>query len=664
VIITKLEENYQNNLQLFKRYIPSIFKLLEENEDNSYAIEVNNVDINISKNGNLLYPNDTKQYFNNLLQNYTENIKESVVNCNIRLAKSDNSLKRFGVGTIHKKRLSDVSQNYKNIFHTFPFEKTEGLKQNFLYMGIIYGIGLGYHIMPLIKKYKFRHLYLVDISIEMLRSSLYTIDWSEIFQYFLEDTTKSFSIIVQKDEDFNKLSKIILKKLSEYNPLGYFNLANFISYDDKNLEQIKSEVNNLMHLLFRHRGFFDDEIWGLQHSIHNLKEDIPILTNSSIKVDKNKFVFIVGNGPSLDNYIDVIKKYRDRAIVIASGTAINSLYKYNIIPDIYLAMERTIADQESVSYLPKKYLKKIIFVGMNTIHPRLFAQFKQKYMFFKTQDTGTSLINSEKYVILNYSNPTVTNASLSFSIFVGFKNICLFGMDFGYKDLKNHHSEKSIYLDNLTLFSKKVFKNEVKVEGVDGDIIYTQESYNNSRKIIEELIENSPSDINIYNFSNGAKIKGTKRVINPKDIKLHKQEISKKKVLKSIKKQFILNQQDIKIDYKTFIKKVDILENLIRRYDNKNISKYELLKFFDIFYLSFQNEFKDSNLKYMKILLKGSIEAIISNIYTFISTKEYNKEVQKFIQISFNTFIEFLEDVKSKFLDIEKYIDSPFKWKE
>ncbi|MEA3315278.1 MAG: 6-hydroxymethylpterin diphosphokinase MptE-like protein [Campylobacterota bacterium] len=665
MLIAELEKNYQDNLQLFKMFIPSIYKLLEENKDDSYAIEINNDDINISKDGKLIYPTNTKNYFNNLLKSYDNKGEQNISRHKVSMVHNDNSLNFFGVETIHKKYLLNITKNYKSIFHTLPLEKREVLKQDFIYSGIIYGIGLGYHIMPLIKKYKFRHLNIVDVSIEMLRVSLYTIKWTEIFQYFLSDNTKSFSIIVQKDNDFDNLSKIVVKKLYEYNPLSYYNLGEFISYDDKKIYEVKAKVKTLNNIIFKNRGFFDDEKWGLQHTINSLKSNIPILTKNSIQVDKNKFVFVIGNGPSLDSYIRIIKKYRDNAMVVASGTAINSLYSYGVVPDIYVATERTIGMYSDITQsLPEKYISKITFIGMNTLHPRLFAQFKKKFMFLKSKDTGTGFINNERYRILNYSNPTVTNGALSLIISLGFKNICLFGMDFGYKDRKNHHSKNSIYLDKSHKYSKLEFKDEIEVEGVDGDTIYTQEIYNNSKKIIEELIKNSSKDINIYNFSNGAKIYGTKRVIKAKDIKLHKQKINKKKIFKEITKQFILYDNDIIINYKSISDKIKNLQNLIEKHNKKDITVYQLFNLFDIFYKSFLDEFSDKKLKYIITLLTGSIESIISSVYTFISRKEYNKDVSTFINISLKTFIELLEDVKNSFVNIENHIDTPFKWRE
>ncbi|MEA3315346.1 MAG: 6-hydroxymethylpterin diphosphokinase MptE-like protein [Campylobacterota bacterium] len=563
-MLEQLKNNYKNNLEIFKIYIPNIYKLLNESNNTSYSLEINNDDINVSKNGQLIYPKDTKNYFNNLLKTYESNGNSNLLRYKINTVIKDDSKDIFGISLLHTKYLLNITENYKKVFNKLPFGKDEELSQSFIYTGIIYGIGLGYHIMPLINRYKFRNLILADIDIEMLRVSLYTINWYEIIEYFAKDTTKSLSINIKQNSEDN-ISKLILNKINIQHPLSYYNLGEFISYSDEEINKISFNIKSHIDMMSgTKRGFFDDEKLGLEHTIHNLKENIPILTNNNIKVDKDKFVFIIGNGPSLDNYIKIIKKYRDNVILIASGSALDSLYDYNIIPDIYIAIERTIGMYEMTKNIPKNYINKITLIGMNTLHPRTFSQFKKKFMFLKSKDTGTSFINDEKYKILKHSNPTVTNGALSLTIALGFKNICLFGIDFGYKDKKNHHSKKSTYLDNSSIYSKRVFKDNIEVEGVDGDVIYTQDVYNNSKKYIELLIEESSKDINIYNFSNGAKIDATTRVINPKDIKLDKQKINKIRVLKDIKKQFTIYNKNISINYKIINKKINILENFVQ----------------------------------------------------------------------------------------------------
>ena len=52
-------------------------------------------------------------------------------------------------------------------------------------------------------------------------------------------------------------------------------------------------------------------------------------------------VFVIGSGPSLDNDIPFIRKNQDKAIVVACGTAIDTLYHAGIKPDFYACTERT-----------------------------------------------------------------------------------------------------------------------------------------------------------------------------------------------------------------------------------------------------------------------------------------------------------------------------------
>jgi len=661
-MVTRLNKNYQYNLKVFKVYFPEVYKLLEENKDDSYCVEIDNNDINISKDGKFLYPRDTQKYFDKLIDSYKQKGTKSLLKYEIGVLLEDDSLKHFGIQSIHKKYMLDITKEYIKTYNKYPIINEDILpKHNNFYSSIIYGIGLGYHILPLVKHFNIRHLYLVDINIEMLRASLYTINWYEISNYFKQENY-TLNISIDIDGNTEKLTKQILTNIFLKQHLAYYNIGEFISYDDSSLIDIKNKINNnINRYTGTFLGYFDDEKWGLQHTINNLKYNIPILTSNSIQVDKNKFIFIIGNGPSLDQYIKVIKKYKDNAIVIASGSAINSLYRYNIVPDIYLAIERTIMDYNAIAYLPKKYLNKITFIGMSTIHPRLFTPFKKRFMFLKSHDTGTKFINNEKYKVLNYSNPTVTNGVLSLSISLGFKNICLFGMDFGYKDLKNHHSEKSIYLDSSTSYSKKVFKKDIEIESVDGDTIYTQSVYNDSRKMIEELIKNSAKDINIYNFSNGAKIEGTKRVINPKDIKLHKQKIDKKRVLKTITKQFTKYSKKINIDYKQIEKDLKKLQELIKQSDIKE--PYDILILFDKFNNLLNLLFQKN--KFMRNMLIGTMSLYFSQIYSYCSIYDASDRRNKeFLSNSLNILDNTLISIRYEIQRIELYIDTPFKWNE
>ncbi|MEA3315273.1 MAG: hypothetical protein U9Q30_05400, partial [Campylobacterota bacterium] len=182
---------------------------------------------------------------------------------------------------------------------------------------------------------------------------------------------------------------------------------------------------------------------------------------------------------------------------------------------------------------------------------------------------------------------------------------------------------------------------------------------NNSRKMIEELIKNSPKDIKIYNFSNGAKIEGATRVINPKDIKLHKQKIDKKKTIKDISKQFLIYNKDIKINYKDIDRNIKKLQNLIKNSDIKEA--YDILILFDKFNSLLTTLFQEN--KFIKSMLIGTLSLYFSQIYSYCSIYEIsNNKNKEFLSKSIKILNNTLKSIRYEIKRIELYIDTPFIW--
>lgn len=58
-----------------------------------------------------------------------------------------------------------------------------------------------------------------------------------------------------------------------------------------------------------------------------------VYESTRVKV-RDKTVFVVGAGPSLQRALDALAKYRDYAVMIAADTAVKPLMKRGIVPDI------------------------------------------------------------------------------------------------------------------------------------------------------------------------------------------------------------------------------------------------------------------------------------------------------------------------------------------
>ena len=84
-------------------------------------------------------------------------------------------------------------------------------------------------------------------------------------------------------------------------------------------------------------------------------------------------VFIIANGPSLDDSIDVIAANKDRAILISCGSAISALHKVGIKPDIHVETERTkIVYDFLVNLNDPEYLQDIFFLKHRCDSSELF----------------------------------------------------------------------------------------------------------------------------------------------------------------------------------------------------------------------------------------------------------------------------------------------------
>ena len=177
------------------------------------------------------------------------------------------------------------------------------------------------------------------------------------------------------------------------------------------------------------------------------------------------------------------------------------------------------------------------------LNPLIFEFFQQKAVFFKD---GNGLYNAYSQVrpleaaTITHCTPTCVNLALSFSLRYGAQHIFLFGTDFGFFNLEEHHANGSVYYkENIhEMFKEAVDYTQYtlfEIESVQGEPILTQPLYFAAKERTENCIKyyrhavhnqhhqhnannlsqsdkNQPSEqkpAHIYNCSDGAKIEGT-----------------------------------------------------------------------------------------------------------------------------------------------------------
>ncbi|MFB2866211.1 6-hydroxymethylpterin diphosphokinase MptE-like protein [Aeromonas sp. MdU4] len=353
-------------------------------------------------------------------------------------------------GQIHIKYNNEISNLKKR-------SDTEGLLlKNMLDMDIplslMYGIGLGYQLGYLYERCKIRNLFAFEPDLDMFYASLFCFDWGSLFEY-MDQESLSLHLFIGVDEQL--LAADMMEALHRKGAFWSASYFSFYHYHSPKIERLIERVEQEFYLLRTGWGFFDDNVYALAHSHTHLQEGTVFLKRQrDTAISADVPVFVVGNGPSLDQAIDFIKSHQHQAIIIACGTAVSALYKAGIKPDIYVAVERTKSSADFLRILnANDFLKDCVFLSVDVIHPECKVFFRKTGLTFKPNEPMYKLLANHlgtrfEFDTIDYSNPFVGNTGLNYAALLGFKDVYLFGIDNGYKSADKHHSSLSLYYND------------------------------------------------------------------------------------------------------------------------------------------------------------------------------------------------------------------------
>lgn len=249
---------------------------------------------------------------------------------------------------------------------------------------------------------------------------------------------------------------------------------------------------------------------------HNLSMNLNHLTKDASLIElKDKYtkpVIIASSGPSLTKQLDLVKKYRNKIILISAGSTTSVLLNNKIQPDFIVSI-----DGGEPNYLHFKSLNisnsRLIYSLQN--HHKIRESFKEQA--FVCNLKGHAHIGNYLKNKLDLKLPTLlagsTVANLCFSVaqYISKGPIAFIGQDLAYTDnlshVKGHNHTKVITESNLK------DKGSVLVDGYFGDKVRTSVSMNSMRLEFEKMIVVESPKVSFYNCTEGgAKIKGYKQM--------------------------------------------------------------------------------------------------------------------------------------------------------
>ncbi len=385
---------------------------------------------------------------------------------------------------------------------------------------IIFGVALGKHIELLTEQHDIRHLYICEPNLDFFAASLYVTDWARILT---DADERKARVYLNLGGDG---SHYFYDLMAQFYQVGAYSIADtymLSSYYNVTLQKSIGDLRSELKVVLAMGEYYDHARFGLAHTYFSLANGYRYLRN-----DTNSFkqhsgldlpVFIVGNGPSLDHCFEYLRTYRDQVIVISCGTALRSLHNQGIRPDFHAEIEQNRATFDWISQIDDSdYLREINLLSVNGIHPDTAALFKSTYLCFKDGEASTYVFNNGlkkrgiQAASLAYAYPTVTNMVMNFAIKLGIKYFYLFGVDLGFVDINCHHSQFSSYYkaDGSQVYNYQArHGGGVPAVGNFRQTLFTKPEFDVSRKLIEQAIAKAGRKIEVYNCSDGVKIKGT-----------------------------------------------------------------------------------------------------------------------------------------------------------
>lgn len=246
--------------------------------------------------------------------------------------------------------------------------------------------------------------------------------------------------------------------------------------------------------------FYFAEEWqeNFFNNLSNLIED------ASIKDLENMYnspVIVASGGPSLTKQIITLKEYRKKFILIAAGSAINSLVNNGIIPDFVVSI-----DGGTNNYLHFKDSKfdDTILLYMLLNNKGIRSSFKKAYIFNSLLYPDVSMYLKENFA-LDVPNilggSTVAHYAYSLAQYISTGEIAFIGQDLAYTNYQTHAEGNILGADTTEEYLKK--RNAFIVKGYQNKEVWTDDVFIGMQRTFEEMMQFYPPDRPIFNCTEG-----------------------------------------------------------------------------------------------------------------------------------------------------------------
>jgi len=510
-------QNYKNNLLFLENTHPDVYKkiqLLEAAIDmgeyqEKYALEYmqeNYFDVKDIASGNFLYASNSVE-ISKQLTNMVNFKKDNHIFDGFQLYygfenienQPDKNKSLIGIYPIMTYYIDNVKPDLEMI----KIEKF-----------IFIGCGLSLHLELIDKKIDSDEYLIIEDDLELFKLSLFTTQYYK----FLEEKSVIFSIAEGDSIFSNKFNKFLNDSFYINKFLKY---SYFPAHSEQKIKLIKNVLSSQDFVNFGYRTVLEKFIRPLKY-IKEKRKFLNLSQHLKKSVFSEKPILLLSSGPSLQENIKWIHEHQGKFIVVCVASALKTLCKNNIIPDIIMQIDGfDIAVNVLKGFDTKEFVKDSIAIFGPFVQSDFMKYFNKKLSYITEEDT---------YYIDGCKSPMgscVGSTSLYYNLIFNTKKIFLIGLDLALNDegkshSKEHVTKAQIDISDTKLDSEISFrKNFFSVKGNKKDIVNTTALFHNSiRHIFDSLTVLKHDDQEIFNLGDGAYLNKT-TPLNIEDIKIN-----------------------------------------------------------------------------------------------------------------------------------------------
>ncbi len=299
---------------------------------------------------------------------------------------------------------------------------------------VLFGMGCGYHLEQLInRKNPKTRVLVVEPEMEVAKHALKALKWEPVFNrpdlFFAFG--KNLNVLAETIEVFFDMVSFTKFETIELPAAVRFQK----DYFSKAKARLDSEIKTL---LYDFKTRMAEESMVPRNILKNIGG---ILETRRVNHLEDKFTgkpaFIVSAGPSLDKNILLLKKIKNRAVIICVDTALKPLLKRGIQPHFTVAADPS---YKNYLHLQDTQSKLDYFLVTDTgIAARVYRDF-QEHLF--SVSLGKPLFKMIENNIGEIGEVdawgSIISLALTFALYLGCNPIVFLGQDFAYTDMRNH----------------------------------------------------------------------------------------------------------------------------------------------------------------------------------------------------------------------------------